>query len=87
MKVLGSDVNLHPYNKDKDLPEGVTVAQALARAGNLLLRRYTARAQADFLAAAAASREVLQEANYFNPAVHGDAKWAPTLAAFQKVFR
>jgi UDP-glucose:glycoprotein glucosyltransferase len=73
--------------KDPDLPEGVLIGTALARAGTLLLRRFNARAQGDFLKEVAATRPVIYPGNHFMPAVMGDATWAKAEKAFAKLFK
>ena len=73
--------------KDPDLPEGVLIGTALARAGTLLSRRYNARAQGDFLKEVAATRPTIYPGNHFMPPVMGDATWADAEKAFAKIFK
>ena len=69
------------------MPEGLSIGTAVARAGNMLLRRYNARAQGDFLKELAATRPVISPANYFSQAIHGDITWASTEKVFSKIFK
>jgi UDP-glucose:glycoprotein glucosyltransferase len=82
----GEGSGLTNSKKDSGLPEGVLIGSAMARAGSLLLRRYNARAQGDFLKEVAATRPVVFPGNHFMPAVKGDATWSSAEKAFSKIF-
>ena len=74
---------------DPDLPEGMQIGTALARASSLLLARYNARAQGDFIKDVASTRPVIFPGNpmFGMPEVRGHPTWADAKKAFARKFK
>ena len=72
---------------DPDLPEGITLGTALARAAALLQRRYGAKIAASFVAGAGKSRRVIFPGNQFIPPVKGALRWSEAKSAFRRAHK